>query len=174
MTVIPATVTVSHMLFLASISSNFVEQRKSTTYGFSEAYCGDTHRPTPCAHGAVTATGEKFDPTRPTAAIPLPTNIRLRKGFHVNLQHGNGPCVPIWVNDKKNARYRGSHDFDLTPAAVYAITGKKPTKYWSSLEVRVCHSTYSSARKDVEILKNYVSSMLTVIWSVAPYASTSF
>jgi hypothetical protein len=130
-----STLTASYMLFLASISSG----QTATVYGMGETFCGDTHAPTSCSVGAITATGDAFDPAKLTAAIPLPANRRLRKGFHIYLRHGDeGPCVPIYVNDKKNAKFRGKHSFDLTPAAVYAITGKYPTKYWSSKSIQVC------------------------------------
>jgi hypothetical protein len=161
---VSTTVTASYMLFLASISHG----KTSSVYGFSELNCGDTHTPTSCAVGATTATGDAFDPAKPTAAIPLPANRRLRKGFHIYLRHtAEGPCVPIYVNDKMNARFRGSHNFDLTPAAVYAITGKYPTKYWSSKEVQICHFIPLHAPSVELISTNFVSrSLSSIMWTV--------
>jgi hypothetical protein len=154
------------LLALASVSHGQV----STVYGFNESFCGDTGKPTSCSVGAITATGDAFDPAKLTAAIPLPANRRFRKGFYVYLRHGNeGPCVPIFVNDKKNAKYRGLHSFDLTPASVHALTGKYPTKYWSSTEVQVCLSIHSNARSATSLLKSYVTTLVRSITSVAPH-----
>jgi hypothetical protein len=160
------------LLALASVSHGQV----STVYGFHERSCGDIQAPVPCSVGAITATGDAFDPTKLTAAIPLPANRRLRKGFYVYLRHGNeGPCVPILVNDKKNAKYRGLHSFDLTPASVHALTGKYPTKYWSSSEISICAPFMSlHARSVAYHLKNYVSTLVTSITSIAPIVTPSF
>lgn len=114
----------------------------STVYGYAEGNCGDPHDPKPCLHGAITASGDVFDPAALTAAIPLPKN-QIMRPFHVYLRHHDGPCVKIKVNDKMNERYIGKRKFDLTPGAVYAITGKKANKYWSSKGVHVCPSILS-------------------------------
>jgi hypothetical protein len=157
----------SYMLFLASISSG----QTSTVYGMGESFCGDTHAPTSCSVGAITATGDAFDPAKLTAAIPLPANRRLRKGFYVYLRHGDeGPCVPILVNDKKNAKYRGLHSFDLTPASVHALTGKYPTKYWSSKGVSICHFIPSFVPIVKVSSNNYVSQLIQSTLSIAPFA----
>ncbi len=110
----------------------------ATVYGFGESYCGDYGQPRPCSIGAVTASGEMFDPMLPTAAIALPRNQVLRP-FWAWLRVGNGDCQKVWVNDKKNERYIGDKDLDLTPAAVHLLTGQTPTQFWSGV-VKLCRS----------------------------------
>lgn len=108
----------------------------ATTYGWSETMCGDIGTPVPCSYGAVTASGIEFDPEIPMAAIPAPTEMRMRPMF-VWMQIGTGPCVPILVADKAHPRWIGNRGFDLTPAAIRALTGMEPYPFWSG-RVRPC------------------------------------
>ena len=108
----------------------------STTYGHGEARCGDYGQPRACEQGAVTASGQTFQPEVPSAAIALPRNRILRARI-VHLRVGDGPCKPINLNDKLNERYIGKRGFDLSPAAVQLLTGKPATRHWSGT-VHVC------------------------------------
>jgi hypothetical protein len=103
----------------------------ASVYGLGEVACGDAHAPRPCAQGAQTASGETFDPRRPTAAVFMPARYRVRPHW-LFLRAGEGPCVAIWVNDKGNPRYHGKRGLDLTPGAFEALTGSK-ARPWSSL-----------------------------------------
>lgn len=104
----------------------------ASVYGLAEVQCGDVHAPRPCVYGAVTASGETFDPGKPTAAVFLPAQYRARPHWlHVRAGEGR-PCVAIWVNDKGNPRYQGKRGLDLTPAAYKALTGNE-AKPWSSI-----------------------------------------
>lgn len=108
----------------------------ATVYGYGERMCGDIGKPRPCDTRAVTASGERFNPAEIAAAVPMPTNKRLRlKTIHVKTH--DGKCLKVKINDKKNPRYVGSGGLDLTPAAVFAITGKVPNRYWSG-KVELC------------------------------------
>ena len=109
----------------------------STTYGHSEKNCGHPSAPVACAYGAITATGERFDPSIPTAALALPASVRIRKNTTVFMRVEGGKCHPIKVNDKMNHRYVGQRGFDLTPAAVELLTGSPAKPYWSS-KVYLC------------------------------------
>jgi hypothetical protein len=101
----------------------------STTYGYSEQNCGHVDVPAPCAYGAVTASGEVFDPELPTAAVFAPTKTIMRP-TDVWMQVEDGPCVKIRVNDKGNPRYIGKRGFDLTPKALELLTGNRSPS-WS-------------------------------------------
>lgn len=96
----------------------------STAYGYGEENCGDYGLPRPCSKGAVTASGEVFDPDLPTAAIFAPRSLKMR-AVDVHMQVENGPCIRIRVNDKGNQRYIGKRGFDLSPAALEALTGDR-------------------------------------------------
>lgn len=140
---------------LALTASHLLLSGLSTVYGLQEVKCGDSHDPKPCLHGAITASGEVFNPAALTAAIPMPKNQRMRP-FDVYLRHpDNGPCIKIRVNDKMNERYIGKRIFDLTPGAVHAITGKKATKYWSSKGVQLCLYTVSFANVDMLTINSF-------------------
>lgn len=108
----------------------------STTYGFGETKCGDTHAPIPCAYGALTASGDVFDPDVPTAAIAAPFKLRLRAQT-IWLRVPGKACHPIRLNDKLHPRWIGQRGFDLSAAAVRQLTGKPATPYWSGI-VEVC------------------------------------
>lgn len=108
----------------------------ATIYGVGEMRCGDIGKPVPCDSRAITASGERFDPTAVTAAVPMPTNHKMRPRI-IWVKNHKGECIEIRLNDKKNPRYIGTGGLDLTPAAVFAITGKMPTRYWSG-RVELC------------------------------------
>lgn len=118
--------------YLLAIASGLV----STVYGYGETMCGDVGRPRPCSHGAVTASGDIFDPSIPSIAIAAPAHFRL-KPTKIFLRVGDGPCKPVLLLDKMNPRYMGIRGFDLTPAAVELLTGTPATAYWSDI-VHVC------------------------------------
>jgi hypothetical protein len=103
----------------------------ATIYGFGEHYCGDyDQEPQPCEHGAITASGEIFDPNALTAAVPAPRNYVMRRATEIKLKKHNGKCITVRVNDKKNERFIGNSGLDLTPAVVKKITGSEAPRYW--------------------------------------------
>jgi hypothetical protein len=109
-------------------------EHKATTYGWGESMCGDIGKPRPCLRGAKTASGELFQPHRvPSAAVPAPTNKRLRASWiGLRLQGVPGaPCVRVRLNDKANPRWIGKRGLDLSPAAVRELTQNLPTPHWS-------------------------------------------
>lgn len=100
----------------------------ATTYGYGEYSCiSQDHR---CTSGAITASGEIFDPNLPTAAIYLPVNMKLRPVW-VWLKYKE-KCARIRINDKK-----GKKGFDLSPMAL-KLLGVKPHKSWSG-KIEVCN-----------------------------------
>ena len=114
----------------------------ATTYGVhGEMYCGDIGKPRPCEYGAITASGDIFDPAEVTAAVAAPTRLRM-KPVYVWLRVEGGECHQVRVNDKMNPRYLGVRGFDLTPATVQLLTGKPATRHWSG-KVFVCAVPYS-------------------------------
>lgn len=123
---------------LIAIASGLV----STTYGWNEYNCGDIGSPRPCSVGAITASGEPFDPDIPTAAVFAPTALPMR-AVVVSVRLGEGVCRWIRVNDKGNPRYIGERGFDITPATI-KLLGGTPTKFWSG-EVNVCLQTQESS-----------------------------
>jgi hypothetical protein len=112
--------------------------KTATIYGFGESYCGDIGKAVPCDHRAITASGEPFDPKKPTAAIPMPAK-RIMRPTVIWLKTVTGECVAIRLNDKKNARYIGNGGLDLTPAAV-SVLGHDAHKAWSG-KVEACVGT---------------------------------
>lgn len=112
----------------------------STTYGFGEGFCGDVGKPRRCEYGAITASGEIFDPSLPSAAIAAPFTFRLTART-VYLKVPGGQCHPIRLTDKMNPRYMGQRGFDLSPAAVALLTNtEEPSRTWSG-KVEVCYLT---------------------------------
>jgi hypothetical protein len=109
----------------------------ATTYGYGELMCGDIGDPKPCVKGAVTASGEVFDPDIASAAVPTPTDVKMV--VHViGIKSHDGLCIKVRVNDKSNPRWIGSRGLDLSPKAVELITGKK-TKYFMS-KIERCYN----------------------------------
>lgn len=104
---------------------------RATTYGFGEMYCGNIGNPKPCSYGQITASGEVFDPSKATAAIPAPTSLRMT-AFNIRVRNYKGECIIIRVNDKSNPRWINKRGLDLTPKAVELITGKS-TPHWSGV-----------------------------------------
>lgn len=103
----------------------------ASTYGYGELMCCDIGNPCPCGEGATTASGDKFDPELPTAAVFAPTSLPMTN-VTVYMQHNDGPCVAITVNDKGNPRFIGKRGFDLTPGALRAL-GITPSPTWSGM-----------------------------------------
>lgn len=110
----------------------------ATTYGFGEYTCNDVKNPQPCAYGAVTSSGEVFDPQKASAAIAAPFSMRLKPTWIRLKLVGPYPCRTVRLNDKMNKRWIGTRGFDLSPAAVKLLTSRKPMVYWSGA-VEVCH-----------------------------------
>ncbi len=109
-----------------------------TVYGFGERMCGDVHQPKSCAAGALTASGEKFDPYVISAAIPMSKKTRIRTMKICFLNPKKGRKVWVKVNDKKNERYIGKGGFDFSPAAYKALTGTQATKFSSLEGLQLC------------------------------------
>lgn len=126
----------------------FATLSTSTTYGWGEMYCGNPGNPKPCVKGAITASGEELDPSRAMAAIAIPTRCTIKARW-IWLRVGKRPCVKVRLADKMNSRWIGQRGFDLTPAAVYLLTGKPASRHWSG-RVSVCWS-----KGDRENLKNF-------------------
>lgn len=101
----------------------------STSYGYSEWNCGDVHAPRRCEHGAITASGEVFNPDLPTAAVFAPAKLRLKTPAIVLMQIDDGPCAYIRINDKGHERFIGKRGFDLTPASLELLTGTRNPKW---------------------------------------------
>lgn len=104
----------------------------STTYGYNESHCGDIGKPIPCSVGAITASGEIFDPEMPTMAVFAPTHMKMKATVIYVKLRGVGKCEYIRVNDKGNPRYIGKRGFDLTPSAI-RLLGDIPNRYWSGV-----------------------------------------
>lgn len=103
----------------------------ATTYGYGEKMCGDIGKPRSCTVGAITASGEAFDPHVASAAIALPTKIRM-SAKNIWIRTAKSACIRVRLNDKMNPRYIGKIGLDLSPAAVYNLTGKR-NKTWSGI-----------------------------------------
>jgi hypothetical protein len=88
-----------------------------------------------CSNGACivgisrTASGELLQKNIPSAAIPMPKKMKIIP-FWLNLKTKNGPCVSIRINDKASPSIIGKRGFDLSPAALKALTGIV-SKHWS-------------------------------------------
>ncbi len=104
--------------------------RRATTYGYTESNCGDPGHAVPCDSNATTASGEKFDPSRPTMAVAAPHRLPL-EARDVYIRTATSQCVRVRLNDKLNERYIGVLSFDLSPAAVALLTGKPASPTWS-------------------------------------------
>lgn len=102
----------------------------ATVYGFSEISCGDVGKPVKCDGNATTASGERFNPDLPTAAVPASRNIRVPKDKYVCLIDYKQEVVYLRVNDKKNSRYVGRGGLDLSKGALKLLTGST-SRHWS-------------------------------------------
>lgn len=107
----------------------------SSTYGYGERMCGDIGTPRPCSEGAITASGEPFDPQEVSGAVFAPKRLRMAV-YYVRMRIGDGPCILVKINDKGNPRYIGRRGFDLTPGALTALTGSANPR-WSG-RVSLC------------------------------------
>jgi hypothetical protein len=95
-------------------------QHRSYTYGFSEFGCGKSR----CIEGvSVTASGDILSKQIPSVAVPLPKHIPLQVMW-IGLKTETGKCTRVKVNDRTSVRLAGKRGFDLSPAALFAITGK--------------------------------------------------
>lgn len=103
----------------------------ASTYGYGEYMCGEVEAPKACEYGAITASGQIFDPELATAAVFAPFSLRMYPVI-VTMQVEGGPCVEITVNDKGNPRYIGERGFDLTPGALQKL-GVRPHPQWSGM-----------------------------------------
>lgn len=109
---------------------------QATVYGLGENMCGDIGDPMPCIKGAVTSSGEIFDPNIPSAALPFPTK-RVIKPMSIYISINNGKCILVRLNDKSNPRWIGRRGLDLSPAAIKQSTGEYPDKHWGGT-VKLC------------------------------------
>jgi hypothetical protein len=109
----------------------------ASVYGLGETFCGGTGTPRPCSKGAITASGETFDPSAVTAAVFLPAHFLARPHF-IYVRVPKGPCVRLWVNDKGNPRFAGQRGLDVTPAAFQALTGTPARAYSQIPALEVC------------------------------------
>ena len=124
----------------------------ATVYGYGEHMCGDVGKPVPCDHRATTATGDRFKPMEITAAVPAPKR-KLIFTTVIYVKNHKGGCTPVKVNDKKAPRFVGKGGLDLTPGAVWAITGKLPSRHWSG-KIELCRP--SEVDTNVRIRSNDV------------------
>jgi hypothetical protein len=100
-------------------------KHKAYTYGYGES-CGINA----CVVGAsVTSSGDVLSKNIPSVAVPLPPNVPLFVSW-IGLKYKDGPCVMVKVNDRTSPRLVDKRGFDLSPAALYAITGIR-SKTWS-------------------------------------------
>lgn len=110
---------------------------KSTTYGYGEWYCGNPGNPKQCETGRPTQSGEIFDTSKRSMAIPHPHN-RWVTPMNIGLVGHDGSCKAVRLNDIKNQRYIGHKygGFDLSPAALKHVNGKAYGR-WTGF-VRIC------------------------------------
>jgi hypothetical protein len=109
----------------------------STTYGYGELMCGDPGKVRPCKKGAVTASGDIFDPDIPSMAIAIPANYKM-PSVTIQVRDVSGKCHTVRLNDKMNEKWIGHRGFDISPAAVELITGKPATPTWSGV-IELCY-----------------------------------
>ena len=101
-------------------------QHTSFTYGFGEHSCSNGH----CIEGvSVTASGDTLSRNIPSVAVPLPKNIPLEVGW-IGLKTKTGKCTLVKVNDRTSTSLVHKRGFDLSPAALKALTGNI-SKHWS-------------------------------------------
>ena len=117
----------------------------ATIYGYGESFCGSPDKPAKCEKGAITASGELFDPDQATMALSVPNNIIIRPTIVVVRLNSTGECKPILLNDRKNEKHAHSVDrFDLTPATVMYLGGK-PSPTWRG-RLYLCFPTKHSGQ----------------------------
>lgn len=103
-----------------------------------------------CSRGAITASGEPFQPfDEPSAAIALPTNVIMRPSW-VYLRIADGECHRVRVNDKMNPRFIGKRGFDLSPAAQSLLTGQPASRNWSA-RVFICEEPTQELLADLAL-----------------------
>jgi len=107
----------------------------ATTYGYGEPFCGDIGNPKPCLKGAITASGEVFDPEIPTAAVPAPTGFKLSKPINIWVRLPDQTCVKVRINDKSNPRWIADRGLDLSPKAVELLTGERTKHFKQKIEL---------------------------------------
>jgi hypothetical protein len=94
-------------------------EHKSFTYGWGEWSCNHKR----CQEGiSITASGDKLSKHIPSVAVPLPKNVPL-KIMWIGLKTDDGKCTSVKVNDRTSIRLVHKRGFDLSPAALKAITG---------------------------------------------------
>lgn len=111
---------------------------RATTYGWGEGNCCDVGKACKCEKGAVTASGQPFDPDLPTCAVPAPTKLRMVP-IKIYARVDKGPCVMLVCNDKSSPKWIGQRGLDLTPGALRKL-GVNPHKHWSGT-VHICKET---------------------------------
>jgi len=112
---------ISHLLASLSVIA--------TTYGYGEKSCYSRFlaQPVSCLRGLSTATGENFDPLKPTFAMYVPKTRRIRSQWIGLKVKGSAKCVWLWLNDRKPKL-----GLDLTPGALKKL-GIKPNSTWSGM-----------------------------------------
>lgn len=99
----------------------------ATVYGTNgEMFCGSNKKPMPCVEGAITASGDIFDPDIPSLALFAPSELRIPKDFWIGIRTRTSRCHKIKLNDKGAERFIGERGFDLSPSAVQLLTGRWP------------------------------------------------
>lgn len=120
----------STLTFYLHLASGLI----STTYGWGEQMCGDVGYPRACDNTATTASGMPLIPEMPSVAVSAPAWVRIpAEGVWIYARIYPAACKWIRVTDKMSPRFLGIRGFDLTPAAVHAMTGEWPTARWSGV-----------------------------------------
>lgn len=109
-------------------------------------FCGDVGEPVPCSKGAVTASGEIFDPDMPTMAVFAPARYIMRPTV-IPVRLNNNECKFIRVNDKGNPRYINKRGFDLTPSSVKLLGGVS-SEYWSK-KIYICIDQLGKSKTEI-------------------------
>lgn len=100
-------------------------EHRSYVYGFGEMSCNGR-----CLEGiSVTASGDTLSKDIPSVAVPLPKNVPLEVVW-IGLKTETGKCTLVKVNDRTSTRLVHKRGFDLSPAALKALTGIV-SKHWS-------------------------------------------
>lgn len=115
-------------------------------YGWGEKMCGDIGHPRACSKGAVTASGEIFDPEIPSIAVSAPSKVRGR-AYNIYIKVKNGPCIKVRANDKKNFRYLRTVPIDISPRAIQLMTGSRSRNF--SDKIYLCRKDFYEEIVDV-------------------------